>query len=67
MASDTIKGDESDEDLQVLAPKHANMGGSIVQLNDAADEFFDVPDESDCDESEVPWPSKEDAESQVIT
>ncbi|KAI0493461.1 hypothetical protein KFK09_023578 [Dendrobium nobile] len=64
MGADSIKGDDSEDDLEVLAPKHANMGGSIVQLNDAADEFFDLPDESDCDESEIVWPPKEDAESQ---
>ncbi|XP_020584918.1 protein ENHANCED DISEASE RESISTANCE 2-like [Phalaenopsis equestris] len=65
MASDSIKGDDSEEDLQVLAsPKHAKIGGSIVQLNDAVDEFFDLPDESDCDESEAAWPPNEDAVSQ---
>lgn len=37
---------------------HRSMisGGSFLQLNDAADEFFDLPDESECDQHETMWP-----------
>lgn len=31
--------------------------GSLVGLNDAADEFFDVPEPADYDQSEIDWPS----------
>ncbi|KAK8941070.1 hypothetical protein KSP39_PZI010420 [Platanthera zijinensis] len=64
MASDANKSDDSEEDLQEIAPKDVgNIGGSFIHLNDAADEFFDVPDVSDCDESEVTWHSKDDVVS----
>ncbi|KAG0493792.1 hypothetical protein HPP92_004786 [Vanilla planifolia] len=64
VAESTVKGNVSEEDLQIHSPKLANMSGSIVQLNDAADEFFDVPEESDCDESEVVWAPNEDPKFQ---
>ncbi|KAG0491758.1 hypothetical protein HPP92_005156 [Vanilla planifolia] len=64
VAESTVKGNVSEEDLQIHSPKQANMSGSIVQLNDAADEFFDVPEESDCDESEVVWAPNEDPKFQ---
>ncbi|PKA59253.1 hypothetical protein AXF42_Ash001346 [Apostasia shenzhenica] len=64
MASENSKSDDSEEHFQINTSRHANMRGSIVQLNDAVDEFFDVLEESDCEESEVIWPSNEDMESQ---
>ncbi|CAM0956774.1 unnamed protein product [Alopecurus aequalis] len=33
--------------------------GSLVQLNDATDEFFDIPDESEYDQREAMWSSDE--------
>ncbi|KAG8088707.1 hypothetical protein GUJ93_ZPchr0010g7698 [Zizania palustris] len=39
--------------------RHLSSVGSFVQLNDAADEFFDVPDESEFDQREAMWPSDE--------
>lgn len=39
--------------------RHLSSTGSFVQLNDAADEFFDVPDESEYDQREVMFPSDE--------
>ncbi|KAL5224761.1 hypothetical protein ABZP36_011400 [Zizania latifolia] len=39
--------------------RHLSSTGSFVQLNDAADEFFDVPDESEYDQRESMWPSDE--------
>ncbi|KAG8091990.1 hypothetical protein GUJ93_ZPchr0012g20487 [Zizania palustris] len=39
--------------------RHLSSNGSFVQLNDAADEFFDVPDESEYDQRESMWPSDE--------
>lgn len=37
------------------AEKAASDHGSLISLNDAADEFFDIPDPSDCDQSESGW------------
>ncbi|KAF8723103.1 hypothetical protein HU200_022256 [Digitaria exilis] len=39
--------------------RHLSSTGSFVQLNDAADEFFDVPDESEYDQREIVFPSDE--------
>ncbi|EER91476.2 hypothetical protein BDA96_01G231400 [Sorghum bicolor] len=39
--------------------RHLNSTSSFVQLNDATDEFFDVPDESEYDQREVMFPSDE--------
>lgn len=36
------------EEMEKTPSEH----GSLVSLNDAADEFFDVPEPSDCDQSE---------------
>ena len=36
-----------------------NTTRSFVQLNDAADEFFDFPDESEYDQDETMWPSSD--------
>ncbi|XP_072960754.1 protein ENHANCED DISEASE RESISTANCE 2-like isoform X2 [Typha angustifolia] len=44
--------------------RHANITGSFLQLNDAADEFFDFPEESEYDQREVLWPSDESLHSQ---
>ncbi|ONK63938.1 uncharacterized protein A4U43_C07F20460 [Asparagus officinalis] len=37
-----------------------STGGSFIQLNDPADEFFDFPDESDYEEHETMRPSSEE-------
>uniref|UniRef100_A0A452YGB1 Protein ENHANCED DISEASE RESISTANCE 2 C-terminal domain-containing protein n=1 Tax=Aegilops tauschii subsp. strangulata TaxID=200361 RepID=A0A452YGB1_AEGTS len=39
--------------------RHLSSTGSLVQLNDATDEFFDVPDESEYDQREAMWSSDE--------
>ncbi|XP_031386846.1 protein ENHANCED DISEASE RESISTANCE 2 isoform X1 [Punica granatum] len=44
------KGDAAEE-VERAASDHA----SLVSLNDAADEFFDIPDPSDYDQSESGW------------
>lgn len=45
--------------------RHLSSTGSFVQLNDAADEFFDVPDESEYDQREVVFPSDESTHAVV--
>jgi hypothetical protein len=45
--------------------RHLSSTGSFVQLNDAADEFFDVPDESEYDQREVMFPSDESLHAAV--
>jgi hypothetical protein len=39
--------------------------GSLVQLNDATDEFFDIPDESEYDQREAMWSSDESTHAAV--
>ncbi|EEE51149.1 hypothetical protein OsJ_31910 [Oryza sativa Japonica Group] len=43
--------------------RHLSSAGSFIQLNDAADEFFDVPDDSEYDQREAMWPSDESTHS----
>lgn len=45
--------------------RHLSSTGSFVHLNDAADEFFDVPDESEYDQREVMFPSDESTHAAV--
>lgn len=52
----TMTGDGSNrgnvaEEIDKTPSEHA----SLVSLNDAADEFFDVPEPSDYDQSEADW------------
>lgn len=53
------------EEPQRSPAKFLNAGGSFLQLNDAADEFFDVLDESEYEQSETIWPSNSGMQSQV--
>lgn len=48
------KGNISEE-VDKTPSEHA----SLVSLNDAADEFFDVPEPSDYDQSEADWSPEE--------
>lgn len=48
------KGNISEE-----ADKTPSEHASLVSLNDAADEFFDVPEPSDYDQSEADWTPEE--------
>lgn len=45
--------------------KHSSSTGSILQLNDAVDEFFDVPDEAEYELDEAPWSSADSVTSSV--
>lgn len=45
--------------------RHLSSTGSLVQLNDATDEFFDVPDESEYDQREAMWSSDESTHASV--
>ncbi|KAI5016532.1 protein ENHANCED DISEASE RESISTANCE 2-like isoform X2 [Hordeum vulgare subsp. vulgare] len=47
------------EGLQGGSNRQLSSTGSLVQLNDATDEFFDVPDESEYDQREAMWSSDE--------
>ncbi|XP_038972305.1 protein ENHANCED DISEASE RESISTANCE 2-like isoform X1 [Phoenix dactylifera] len=60
------KSADSAEAPQQSPSGHANTSGSFLQLNDAADEFFDVIDESDNDQTEALWPSDEGMHSQLV-
>lgn len=62
--SESTKYEDPAEGSQ-SSPKHGSVGGSFLQLNDAADEFFDFPDEPEHDEKEVMWSSDESMHSQV--
>lgn len=44
--------------------KHSSTG-SILQLNDAVDEFFDVPDEAEYELDDAPWSSADSVASSV--
>jgi hypothetical protein len=48
-----------------LVNKNSSSTGSILQLNDAADEFFDVPDEAEYELDEAPWSSADSVTSSV--
>lgn len=48
--------DNSTEGERCLS-RRTSLGGSFLQLNDAADEFFDVPEQSEYDPSETSWNS----------
>jgi len=65
---------QENENRRLEGPTEGSMGGSnrhlsstssFVQLNDAADEFFDVPDESEYDQREVMFPSDESTHAWV--
>lgn len=53
----TSRSLDSTEELQKSPLRPTSSGGSFLQLNDPADEFFDFPDESEYDQHETMWPS----------
>lgn len=59
------KSEERTEGSQESDTKPASMSGSFLELNDAADEFFDFPDEPEYDKQEDTWPSDSQLQSQV--
>ena len=65
---------QENENRRLEGPTEGSLGGSnrhlsstssFVQLNDAADEFFDVPDESEYDQREIMFPSDESTHAVV--
>ncbi|KAK1266295.1 hypothetical protein QJS04_geneDACA015332 [Acorus gramineus] len=56
-------GPSEEEKNSLIKP--ANSGGSFLQLSDAADEFFDVPEESENGQIEMGWSSTPEMQSQV--
>ncbi|THU56149.1 hypothetical protein C4D60_Mb11t14210 [Musa balbisiana] len=52
------------KEIQMSSPKHAG-NGSLHQLNDAADEFFDVLTEAEYDQTEF-WPADENMQTQLV-
>ncbi|CAL9069140.1 protein ENHANCED DISEASE RESISTANCE 2-like [Musa acuminata AAA Group] len=52
------------KEIQMSSPKHAG-NGSLRQLNDAADEFFDVLTEAEYDQTEF-WPADENMQTQLV-
>lgn len=59
----------TEEEAQKSPKKPAYLGGSLLQLSDAADEFFDVPEQSDYDQLESAYSSDPENEmhNQVAT
>ncbi|URD98530.1 hypothetical protein MUK42_30373 [Musa troglodytarum] len=57
--------EDSADGTQRSPAKNAKAGGSFLQLNDAADEFFDVINESEHIEAEALWPSDDGLQTQV--
>ncbi|CAL9044726.1 unnamed protein product, partial [Musa banksii] len=51
--------EDSADETQRSPTKIAKASGSFLQMNDAADEFFDVINEPEYDETEALWPSEE--------
>ncbi|XP_064957773.1 protein ENHANCED DISEASE RESISTANCE 2-like isoform X3 [Musa acuminata AAA Group] len=60
------KSEERTEGSQESDTKPASMSGSFLELNDAADEFFDFPDEPEYDKQEDTWPSDSQLQSQNL-
>lgn len=65
LAGENSKSEEFIEGSEKSPAKPAKTGGSFLQLNDAADEFFDVLDESEYEQTEAMWPSDAGMQSQV--
>ncbi|XP_010906506.1 protein ENHANCED DISEASE RESISTANCE 2 isoform X2 [Elaeis guineensis] len=57
LPGENSKSEEFIEGSENSSAKPAKTGGSFLQLNDAADEFFDVLDESEYEQTEAMWPS----------
>lgn len=51
----TITGDGNNKGNLSEVDKIPSEHASLVSLNDAADEFFDVPEPSDYDQSKADW------------
>lgn len=52
-----VENGQNREDMEEEMVKTPSEHSSLVGLNDAADEFFDVSEPSDYDQSETGWPS----------
>ncbi|XP_073012007.1 protein ENHANCED DISEASE RESISTANCE 2-like isoform X1 [Typha latifolia] len=65
LAGEISKNEDSREGSGVSQAKSANADHSFLQTNDAADEFFDFPDESEYDQEEVLWSSEASTQSMV--
>ncbi|KAL8516007.1 hypothetical protein ACS0TY_014616 [Phlomoides rotata] len=52
-----VENGQNREELEEEMVKSPSEHSSLVGLNDAADEFFDVPEPLDYDQSETSWPS----------
>ncbi|XP_072972740.1 protein ENHANCED DISEASE RESISTANCE 2-like isoform X2 [Typha angustifolia] len=65
LAGEISKNEDSREGSGVSQAKSANEDHFFLQTNDAADEFFDFPDESEYDQEEALWSSKASTQSMV--
>ncbi|KAL5998349.1 hypothetical protein ACLOJK_009289 [Asimina triloba] len=52
--------DFTESEVEKSLSKPASLSGSFLQFSDAADEFFDVPEESEYDEPETSWSEAQD-------
>nr|CAD1820858.1 unnamed protein product [Ananas comosus var. bracteatus] len=53
LGGESSRSDDSTEGSRTSPTDSANTDGSLFQLSDAADEFFDFPDESEFDQPDV--------------
>ncbi|KAM0892646.1 hypothetical protein ACQ4PT_025632 [Festuca glaucescens] len=58
-ANESKRFEDTTEGSQGGSNRHLSSAGSLVQLNDGTDEFFDIPDESEYDQREAMWSSDE--------
>ncbi|CAL9075498.1 unnamed protein product [Musa acuminata var. zebrina] len=65
-AEEISKSEDSADETQRSPAKNTKAGGSFLQLNDAADEFFDVINESEYNEVEALWPSDDGLQTQLV-
>jgi hypothetical protein len=64
-ANESKRFEDTTEGSQGGSNRHLSSAGSLVQLNDTTDEFFDIPDESEYDQREAMWSSDESTHAPV--
>ncbi|XP_058101736.1 protein ENHANCED DISEASE RESISTANCE 2-like isoform X2 [Magnolia sinica] len=59
-AENGMSEDLTEREEEKSPTKPSSLGGSFLQLSDAADEFFDVPEQAEYDEPETSWSEVQD-------
>lgn len=65
LGGESSRSDDSTEGSRTSPTDSANTDGSLFQLSDAADEFFDFPDESEFDQPDFIRTSEAGMQSEV--